>query len=129
MKKNISILAGFIVLTFVILASVNTSGVQADAWGPYKYYNLTSANASSTASTLVRGGAGVLGSVTIASSSAATTAGLKIYDGTATSTGTLIGTFKVSSAEQTFNLDFSVAKGIVVDVPVGFSGSFILGIQ
>jgi hypothetical protein len=98
----------------------------------FSYKNLTSANASSTKGVIVRGGSGVLGSVIIASSSPAVTLGFRIYDGvatsttdtTATSSGTLIATVKTTTSEQTLDFNVAVTKGIVVDVPPGFAGSF-----
>jgi hypothetical protein len=129
MKKYLLVIAASVFITLSLALLVRVSNVNADAWGPYKYYNVTSANASSTAGVVIRGGSGVLGKIIIASSSPLVAAGLKVYDGTSTSTGTLIGTFKTSTTEQSIELDVSVIKGIVLDVPVGFNGSFIFATQ
>ncbi len=90
------------------------------------FKNVTSADASSTASVVIRGGAGILCGLTIASSSPVVASGIRVYDGTATSTGTLIGTFRPDGSAQTFNLDVAVRVGVVLDVPVTYNGSMIV---
>ncbi len=95
--------------------------------GTYQYKNITASNASSTAAVGVRGGAGVLGYLTIASSSAAFTAGgqgIRVYDGTSSTTGTLIATIKSNASEGTYLFEVAVNTGIALDVPVGFTGSY-----
>ncbi len=93
------------------------------------YTNITSTNASGTIGTLIRKDGGVLCSLTIASSSPAVTSGFRLYDGgtTATTSATLIGKFKTDGSEETHPLYFSLVNGLVVDVPPGFVGSFIIG--
>jgi hypothetical protein len=92
---------------------------------PYSYKHISSTNASSTVGTLVRGGPGVLGSITINTTSAHV---VRVYDGstTATTSGTLIASIKASTAEQTLNYDVSVTKGVVLDVPAGYTGSITI---
>lgn len=131
MKKYILTISS-IILTIVLFYVVSgAQNSEAYSFGGYGYKNITSANASSTAGVVVKGGFGILSSITIASSSPLITSGFRIYDAStsATSTGTLIGKFNTSASEQTFPVDFVVTKGIVVDVPAGFNGSFIVGYQ
>lgn len=89
---------------------------------------VTNTNASSTSSYVVRGGSGVLSGVVI--NKMASSTNVRIYDGTATSTGTLIGTIYASSTYNTTerNIDFNVAvvKGIVLDIPAGFAGDYTI---
>lgn len=115
-----SILAVFSILGGVLFwTQPSTTFGQADV--TYTYKTITSSNASNTASYIIRGGAGSLGSITVGSSSATA---IRVYDGTATSTGTLIATLKASVAEQTFNFDTAVTKGIAIDVPSTFNGVY-----
>lgn len=114
------------VVTFVVLNTPNTrvpNGLKlGGADQPYSYANISSANASTTRSTIVRGGAGVLGSITVSSTSGQV---IGIYDANSatTSGATLIGKIKASVAEQTFNYDVSVVNGITLDVPASYTGS------
>lgn len=87
----------------------------------YSFKNITSANASATSPVVVRGGAGTLGSITINTLHATI---VRVYDGTATTTGTLIASIKASTPEQTLNYDVDVTRGIVLDVPTGFAGNY-----
>ena len=89
---------------------------------PYSYANISSANASTTRSTIVRGGAGILGAITVSSTSAQN---IGIYDANAatTSGATLIGIIKASTAEQTLVYDVAVLNGITLDVPASYAGS------
>lgn len=117
------IIGWLLALVAILGGGVTLGGLGSDT---FSYKNITSANASATAGVVVRGGAGVLGSITIASSSPLVALGVRVYDGTATSTGTLIGKIKTSAAEVTFDFNVAVTKGIVLDVPPGFDGSFIV---
>ncbi len=95
---------------------------------------LTSANASSTKGVIIRGGASIIHTITIASSSPSVSLGLRVYDGmatsstdlTATSSGTLLMTIRPSAAEVTLTFDSTANKGIVVDVPPGYNGSVVV---
>lgn len=91
----------------------------------YAYYDVTSAQASSTVATRVRGGTGVLGSVIIASSSLKV---ISIYDGnTATTSGnTLIAQFPAFAPAGTYTFDVVVKSGIVVDVPASMTGNYTI---
>lgn len=96
--------------------------------GSYSYRNITSSNASSTAGVQVRGGAGVLGRITINRPDGATS--LRVYDGTtATSSGTLIATIYGTSTlaaigPETLDYEVAVLRGIVLDVPAAFVGDY-----
>lgn len=94
----------------------------------YTYKSLTSTDASSTAATayLVRGGAGVLGSITIASTSASQ---ISVYDNNtgATTSATLILRIAQNTLPQTFNLDLAVTKGIVVEMRSTYNSAITVG--
>ena len=98
----------------------NSVGSVVDA-GTYSFVNLTSTNASSTAPTLVRSGVGTLGSVVVATTHATI---VRVYDGTATSTGTLIASFPASATVGTYTFDIGVKQGIAIDIPAGFAGNY-----
>jgi hypothetical protein len=107
--------------TGVAFFSVNTQNAGASVGMEYSYKNITSTNASSTASVSIKSGFGTLGSVIVASSSAAV---IRVYDGTATSTGTLIASFPASATVGTYTFDVAVAKGVVLDVPSNHNGNY-----
>lgn len=125
MKTYIKIIIGIIVaLGFLFIIGSNQEpqrlgGLTSDA---FQYKHLSSTNASSTAATLVRGGSGVLGSITINTTSGQI---IKIYDGdsTATSTATLIASIVASAGVQTFTYNVAVTKGIAVETPASYTGS------
>ena len=103
----------------------NTLGA---AEGAFQYKHYTSTNASSTAGTVVRGGAGELGTITINTTSAQI---IKLYDGatTATSGLTMIGAIKASVAEQTFVYNVALEKGLVVELPASYAGDITIGVR
>lgn len=113
------------VVVLVLLLAIGASqrqsysGLTSD---PYSYKHLSSTNASSTAATLVRGGAGVLGHVSINTTSGQI---IKIYDGdsTATSSATLIAQIVASAGVQTFTYNVAVTKGIAIETPASYTGS------
>lgn len=127
LASTVSVVITVLTLGLVGVSQVNTpapqridlSGYGSDA---YSYKHISSANASSTAGTVVRGGAGELGSITINTTSAQI---VKIYDGdsSATSTATLIAQIKASTAEQTLVYNVRVLKGIVIETPASYAGS------
>jgi len=98
---------------------VKLGGISGDV---YNFKNISSTNASTTHTTAVKMGNGVLGSITINTADARA---IGIYDSiSATATGqTLIGVIKASTAEQTLIYDVAVVKGIVLDVPASYAGS------
>jgi hypothetical protein len=125
--KEITILLGSVALIFVIglmTAKVNfpSVGSVVDA-GTYSFTNITSANASSTSATTVLSKGGTLGSVIINTTHATI---IRVYDGTATSTGTLIASFPASAVVGTYTFDVAVSKGVVVDIPSGFAGNYTI---
>lgn len=99
-----------------VLGSVTNDGV-------YTNKTLTASNASTTAVVVIRGGSGVFGSMIISSS---TGQAISVYDGTATTTGTLIATFPASATVGTYTFDVSVRSGIVIEGKAGFNGSYVI---
>ena len=92
----------------------------------FSYKNVSSfASSTATVNTLVRGGSGVLGSITIASTSAHV---FKIYDGatTATSSATLIASFPASAVVGPYDFNVSFTKGLVVETQSGYAGSVVI---
>ena len=109
--------------TGVAFFLTNTQNAGASVTSEYMYKNITSANASSTASVAVKAGYGTLGSVVIATTHATI---VRVYDGTATSTGTLIASFPASATVGTYTFDVAVWKGVVLDVPAGYAGNMTI---
>lgn len=93
----------------------------------YKHY--TSTSASSTKGTVVFGGAGVLGGVHINSPTA--TAQVVVYDGATTATSGLdvIAKFPTGALGGTYDFNVAVAKGVVVELPSGFTGDITFSVR
>lgn len=128
--KNVSLL----VLSLIILASafyiVSNREVLAGSVGAgYAYRHITSANASSTAGTVVKGGYGELGTLTI--NSATATAKVILYDGatTATSGLSVIAVIGATQAGGSYTYEVSVDKGVVVEVPATFTGDLTFSVR
>lgn len=111
---------GIMIIGYALISKDNPTGSVVDA-GTYSFKNMTSTNASSTASAVIRSGVGTLGSVIVNTAHATI---VRVYDGTATSTGTLIASFPSSAIVGTYTFDIGVKQGIAVDIPAGFDGNF-----
>jgi len=121
----------FAIISLVAIAGVVFWATKGDvsvgqSFSDNTYKTVLNANASSTYPYVIRSGAGVLESIAI--NRPASSTDLRIYDGTATTTGTLIATIYATSTVMAYprNVDFGVAvvKGIVLDVPAGFAGDY-----
>jgi hypothetical protein len=97
--------------------------------GSYSYRSYSSTNASGTAGTIAKGGAGELGSVNILSATA--TGQVILYDGATTATSGLavIARFPATALGGTYDLNVAVTKGVVIEVPAGFTGNITLGVR
>jgi len=95
----------------------------ASVGGSYEYRNYTSANASNTVRTIVKGGAGELGTVVINTTGAQP---IRLYDAAtttaATSTLTKIGVIKPSTAEQSLTYDVAFKQGLTIEIPATYAG-------
>jgi len=120
MKNKIAIGSVVVGMFLVALSIFTINSTNASVSMEYGYKNITSANASSIAGVAVRSGFGTLGSIVINTTHATI---IRVYDGTATSTGTLIASFPASAVVGTYTYDVSVSKGIVLDVPAGYAGN------
>lgn len=107
----------------------------------YRSTMATSGLASASVARLVQTGQGTLGSVVITSTSATT---FTVWDATSTATttyqtatlrpdlteassttyGRQVAAFKASPGENTYTFDVSLYKGLVLEVPSGFNGSY-----
>jgi len=93
------------------------------------YYSTTtdSTKASATVPQPVKLASGTLGSVIILGTTTAAT--VKIYDNalaTSTASSTLVATIPSGSIQGTYTFDRSMGYGILVDVGVGFVGSYVI---
>ena len=82
--------------------------------GTYSFKNITSTNASATVPVTIRTGRGTLGSIVVNTTHATI---IRVYEGVATSTGTLIASFPASAVVGTYTFDVAVSNGIVLDIP------------
>jgi len=102
-------------------------GSVGSAYTPKHY---TSANASSTSRTIVKGGYGELGTVTINTTGAQP---IRLYDGAsttaATSTLDAIAVIKPSVTEQTFTYDVSLTQGLVLEMPATYAGDITISVR
>lgn len=126
MKKYI-----FGILALIAIASTviffNTRDVSygsAVGGNDYNYYHASSSVATPV---ILKTGFGSMAQVTIASSSAA--GSLKIYDNavsTSSATSTRIVSFPAGAAAGTYTFDLEFTRGLVLDVPPGFNGSYVV---
>jgi len=138
MKQNIKTSGIVFILPMLVLISIialwSLSNSPESAFGSvvvgndYSSKEITSTNASNTAPTIVKVGTGSLGSIVIASS---TTGGgyFRIYDhtsSTSSATSTRIASFPAGAAGGTYTFDRDILKGIVLEVPAGFNGSYVV---
>lgn len=66
-----------------------------------------------------------LGSIVVASTSATT---IKIWNATSTTdiASTTLGTLKASVAEGTYTFDLILTRGLILEIPTGFNGNYII---
>lgn len=133
MKNNLPYVA--LVVALVIIAGLvftrpaGEFAVLGDGSDSFAYRSYSSTNASGTAGTIAKGGAGELGSVNILSATA--TGQVIIYDGATTATSGLavIAKFPATALGGTYDLNVAVTKGVVIEVPAGFTGNVTLGVR
>lgn len=122
------ILAVVVIAVALIMGSTDTTASSVGSAYTAKHY--TSANASSTARTIVKGGAGELGSITINTTGAVP---LRLYDAAtstaATSTLDAIAVIKASVGEQTFTYDASLLKGLTLEMPATYAGDITISVR
>ena len=144
MKK--SYFAATTALMFVLLISLFVSDkasvvVASTSQGSdYQSKMATSTMSSATTSQLFKLGSGSIGSVVIINTSAGALP-IKIWDATSTATSTymsennasltdtygrLVASFTSNAATGTYTFDSTVFKGVVVEIPQGFSGTYVV---
>lgn len=131
MKKNILIITGLLIAVFLgAYFALETSNVDASSLDTsYKSYLATTAVATGTSTPIVLSGSGVLHAVVFASSSVTTVGNLKFYDATSTQATTTANTrviFSQTAASGAYPLDLEFYNGLKMDVPTGFTGSFVV---
>jgi len=127
--KHTQYIAVAVILIMVALA-FGFKNIEAGSVGAaYTYKHYTSANASSTAGTVVKGGYGELGMITI--NSATSTGKIKIYDGatTATSGMPVIAVLDATTPVGTYTYEVSVTQGVVAEMPAGFVGDITFSVR
>lgn len=134
MKNIIATLGviGVFLLAFTIgVATQEASSLQLSGTSdtPYVYRHIDSDSASSTAGTIVLGGSGVVGSLTI--NSATATADITLYDGATSATSSLdvIGIIDSTATFGTYTYEIAVSKGLVVDLTSGFTGDITFSVK
>lgn len=129
-KHSINLLLAVLVIVSMVSAISFNSNQKADAsvivGNDYKSLEITSTNASTTP-IVVKAGTGSLGSIIIAS----TTPGayFRVYDNavsTSSATSTRIVSFPVSAVAGTYTFDREIIRGIVIDAPPAFNGSYVV---
>lgn len=118
-----------VIAALVFTRPAGEFAVLGDGSDTYSYRSYTSSVASSTAGTVVKGGAGELGSVLITSATA--TANIIIYDAatSATSGASVIARFPATALGGSYELNVGVAKGVVIELPATFTGNITLGVR
>jgi hypothetical protein len=133
MNTYVKVLIGVIgALAVLLVIGMSQKPVSTVALGgllsdPFTYKNTaTSASSTATVAVMYRGGQGVLGGVTILTTSAHT---LKLYDGSsasATSSATLIGAFPASAVVGTYDLNVAFKQGLIVETQSAYAGSAVV---
>lgn len=125
--KSLTIAVIIVGILFSVILHFNKNADASVVVGnDYKSYEVTSSVAS-TSPVIVKTGQGSLGSVIVASSTSG--AVFRIYDhtfSTSTATSTRIVSFPVSPAGGTYTFDRELSRGLVLEVPVGFNGSYVV---
>ncbi len=121
---SLAILAG----AFYLL-STRDDALAGSVGAGYAYKHITSADASSTVGTVVKGGFGELGTLTI--NSATATSPVIIYDGATTATSGLNVIAKIGETQAggSYIYEVSVNKGVVVEVPATFTGDLTFSVR
>lgn len=119
------------VVVIAVALFIGFKDTQAGSVGSaYTFKHYTSANASSTVRTIVKGGAGELGTLTINTTPGAV---IRLYDAAtttaATSTLDAIAVIKATTSEMTFTYEVSVLKGLTIELPATFTGDVTLGVR
>lgn len=93
-------------------------------------YNSTIHTSADTGTSSVKAGVGSFGSIVLSSSSPATGQPIRFYDSGATTTATTsltnIAEFYPVTDEGTYTFDIVLTKGLFVDIPTDFVGSYTL---
>lgn len=132
MKNYIPALVLILAVIGVALTFGERGTLAGSVGGAYTFKHYTSANASSTARTLVKGGAGELGTITINTTGAQV---LRLYDGASTtvattsSTITPIAVLKASVGEQTFTYEANVLQGVLLEMPATYAGDVTITVR
>jgi len=141
-----AIILAMLLSAFALFTLINSSNTALGSVGfgdDYTSTTTTSAFASGTAPFVISNHTGSLASIIIASSSAQLGAGLsliRVYDhtsatgtmpygasaGTNVATSTLLFSMPANSAAGTYTFDLQVRRGIVLDVPAGFVGNWVI---
>lgn len=93
----------------------------------YKSVEITSANAS-TSPLIIATSPGSFGSIIVASSSSATQY-FRVYDNaqsTSSATSTRLVSMTAVDTPGTYTFDIAPKRGLVLDVPVGFNGDYVI---
>lgn len=128
---GLAFLAVIAMLGFSVISSLEhpLTASASGASGGYDYSTTTSSNmASGTFLRALKNKPGALGTITVSSSSPATTyAQITVYDATstmATSTATVLARFGTNNQTMgTYNFDAAAAYGISIEVPPGYNGN------
>lgn len=129
MKKNH--LLNLFLATLVIVSAVaafvynsDNAGASVTYGNDYKSVEITSTNASSSP-IIIKAGVGTLGSIIISSTTANTY--FRVWDNavaTSSATSTRIASFPVSATAGTYTFDREIQKGLIIEAPAGFAGSY-----
>lgn len=132
MKNYILAFGLVLALVGVALAYGQRDATAGSVGGAYTFKHYTGTASSSVARTLVKGGAGEIGTVTINTTGAQV---LRLYDGASTtvattsSTITPIAVLKASVGEQTFTFEANVLQGVLLEMPASYAGDVTITVR
>lgn len=132
--KHIYIAALFVTVSlFAGAAYFATIAQGASVGSSYSYRHYTSSNASSTVRTIVFGGMGELGTLTINKANTNNDAPIRLYDAAtttaATSTLDAIAVIRSTTTEKTMTYDVSFLKGLTVELPASWDGDITIAVR
>lgn len=132
MKHFLILIATILFVGAVVLTlnrTVEAPVIFGEAADSFIYRHYTSANATSTIGTVAKNGSGQLGFISF--NNGTPTAQVILYDGatTATSGLTVIAKFIPTASVGFHELNVSLEKGLVLELPGTFTGDITVGVR
>lgn len=128
MKKTLLIILSVIILGVIVISALEigrTSQAPGSVGVGNEYSATSTATMTTVMNTILVNRPVTLGSIVIASSSSKT---LTIWNATSTidTASTSVAVFKANTVEGTYTFDVSLPRGLIIQTPAGFDGSYTI---